>query len=90
MLHTVGTNRFEKNLALCKKRGYDMELFKEVARLLSEEKPLPQKYKAHKLNPYSSGRWDCHIKDDWVLIYRFDYVGRKVIFEDTGTHSDLF
>ena len=90
MLRTVGTNRFNKNLELCRKRGYDLDAFKEVVKLLSEEKPLPIKYKAHKLNPTSLNMWDCHIKGDWVLIYRFDYERGLVIFENTGTHSDLF
>lgn len=68
-----------------------MELFKEVAQLLIDEKPLPKKYKPHKPNPYSSGRWDCHIiKGNWVLLYRFDYANNKIIFEVTGTHFDLY
>ena len=90
MLKSTRTKKFDKSLVLCKKRGYDIELFKQVAKLIINETPLPAKYKAHKLNPHSANRWDCHIKGDWVLVYRFDYKIGEVIFEDTGTHSDLF
>ena len=90
MWKAIRTNRFEKNLALCMRRGCDMELFKEVARLLSEGKPLPKKYKAHKLEGNLSDFWDCHIKADWVLIFRLDYINGQIIFENIGTHSDLF
>lgn len=38
--------------------------------LLLEDEPLPQKYKDHNLE----GEWDsfreCHIKPDWLLIYK--------------------
>ena len=33
-------------------------------------------------------RRDCHIEPDWLLIYKKE--GSNIIFERTGTHSDLF
>ena len=90
MLKPVRTKKFDKSIALCKKRGYDMDLLKEVVKLLLEEKPLPERCCVHKLHGDLADCWDCHIKSDWVLIYRYDYPARKLIFEDTGTHSDLF
>ena len=90
MLIPVYTKRFEKNISRCIKRGYDIELFKEIAVLLVEEMPLPPKCKVHKLIGEFANHWECHIKPDWLLIYRYDDVNKKVIFEDTGSHSDLF
>jgi mRNA interferase YafQ len=90
MLYPVYTNRFEKNIALCRKRNYDMELFKEVAQLLLEEKQLPEKYRDHKLSVNFEKHRECHIKPDWLLIYCYDDAHTQVIFEQTGTHSDLF
>ena len=34
------------------------------------------------------GRRECHIESDWLLIYKQEEV--RIIFERTGTHSDLF
>ena len=33
-------------------------------------------------------RMECHIEPDWLLIYRVK--SPKIIFERTGSHSDLF
>ncbi|GAB2026987.1 hypothetical protein OfM2_08900 [Lactovum odontotermitis] len=57
-------------------------------------KILNQKYRKHALEPKNSipKRWEIHIggsQSDWLLIYY--YVDEDwVIFERTGTHSDLF
>jgi len=90
MLRIVRTKRFDKNFALCVTRGYDTAAFEEVAELLYTEQPLPPRCKLHKLSGKFDGCWDCHIKFDWVLIYRYDKKHKSIIFEDTGTHSDLF
>lgn len=55
---------------------------------LSLDKDLTNNYKNHKLSGNYSGRWECHIEPDWLLIYKVD--GQEVIFERTGTHSQLF
>ncbi|KIC75824.1 mRNA interferase YafQ, partial [Neochlamydia sp. TUME1] len=34
------------------------------------------------------GRWECHIEPDWLLVYL--KTDEDIIFERTGTHSDLF
>ncbi len=90
MLQPFYTKRFEKSLARCAKRGYDMELFKAVAVLLIEDLPLLEKHKPHKLIGEFTNHWECHIRPDWLLIYRYDQAHTQIIFEDTDTHSDLF
>ena len=90
MLKPVYTKRFEKSISLCVKRGYDIELFKEIAILLIENMSLPPKCKPHKLIGEFANHWECHIKPDWLLIYRYDNEHKQIIFEDIGTHSDLF
>jgi len=90
MLKPVFKNRFRKSLRLCERRGYDMSLFEVVLTLLITGQPLPKKYKPHKLGGDLSNHWDCHIKDDWVLLYRYDYTNGNIVLEDTGTHADLF
>ncbi|ABC76497.1 type II toxin-antitoxin system YafQ family toxin [Syntrophus aciditrophicus] len=84
----VYTNRFAKDLKLMLKRGRDPESLKAVMRDLIEERPLDQKYRDHLLIGNFKDRRECHINPDWLLIYRID--GNRIIFERTGTHSDLF
>lgn len=49
MLKVRYSNQFKKDYKLIKKRGYDINKLKYVVQLLSEEKPLPAKYKEHYL-----------------------------------------
>ena len=49
MLKLITQNRFEREAKKIKKRGKDMEKLKEVIKLLQEGKPLPPKYRNHKL-----------------------------------------
>lgn len=88
MLQPVYLNRFEKKFAKMKKRGKDPEKFYTTLKLLLEGKPLPAKYKNHKLKGEYSEHWECHIEPDWLLVYR--KTDTQIILVDTGTHSDLF
>ena len=37
------------------------------------------------------GLRDCHIENDWVLLYFYTANGELVLtLSDTGTHADLF
>jgi mRNA interferase YafQ len=80
--------QFRRDVNLARKRGKEMSKLLEVIQLLAEAKPLPQRYKDHRL----SGEWshyrDCHIEPDWLLIYKV--VGNDLYLVRTGTHADLF
>lgn len=80
--------QFEKDLKRQKKRGKDLSKFARVAKNLSTEVPLSEKYRNHKLVGNFSDRWECHIEADWILIYKKN--DQELVFERTGTHSDLF
>jgi mRNA interferase YafQ len=88
MLTPVYTNRFEKDLKRMIRRGQDPEQIKSAIRSLISENPLARKYKDHMLTGNFKDRRECHIGPDWLLIYRIDKP--RIIFERTGTHSDLF
>jgi mRNA interferase YafQ len=90
MYTIVTTNRFEKELKLCKKRGYDLTLLEEVISILAETGTLPSKYKPHKLSGKYDSCWECHIKPDWLLIWLQNDEELTLLFLNTGTHSDLF
>jgi len=88
LLKPIFTSRFNKDIKRFKKNKSDIELFKFVTGKLINEKKLDLKYKDHKLSGNFIGRRECHIKPDWLLIYKISE--DKVIFERTGTHSELF
>ena len=84
------TNRFEKDLRLCKKRNYDLNLLKEVIDLLQKDGKLPRRYKTHKLSGNYVNCWECHIKSDWLLVWKQNEEALTLLFTNTGTHADLF
>lgn len=88
MLTADYANRFKKDYKLAIKRNYDISLIDAIIRDLINEVPLSEKHQDHLLSGDYDGCRECHIKPDWLLIYQ---IGNGVIvFERTGTHSDLF
>ncbi len=55
---------------------------------LANDRPLASEHREHTL----SGHWqhyrECHIKADWLLIYKLE-PGRLILVR-TGLHSELF
>lgn len=88
MLNPVYTTAFKKDVKLIKKRHLDSALLKSVMTDIIEQKPLAAKLRNHKLTGNWKDHWECHVAPDWLLIYKL--AGDDVIFERTGSHSDLF
>ena len=82
------TRQFEKDLKRMGKRGKELSKIKEVMTLLIAEEQLAERYRDHALIGNYKGRRECHIEPNWLLIYKL--AGDEIIFERTGTHSDLF
>ena len=82
------TKQFEKDLKKMEKRGRTLEKIKGIIKKLVNEERLDASNKNHKLIGNYKGRRECHIEADWLLIYKL--TDSEIIFERTGTHSDLF
>ena len=82
------TKQFEKDLKKMKKRGKALSKIKKVLRKLVNEERLEANFKDHKLVGNYKGRRECHLESDWLLIYQL--IDAEIIFERTGSHSDLF
>ncbi len=84
------STKFKKEYKRAQKRNYDLRLIDEVIKLLAEGIELPEIYKDHELTGNWVGHRECHIQNDWLLIYR--KIDDLLILEltRTGTHSDLF
>ena len=84
------TTRFQKDLKLIQKRGYDISLLTMVIKKLANGESLPEKYKDQSLSGNFKGCRECHITPDWLLIYEVS-AGELILYlTRTGTHSDLF
>lgn len=67
-----------------------MSLLQTVMTFLAEKGTFPEKYKAHKLSENYKECWECHIKPDWLLVWKQNEHELILLFINTGTHSDLF
>ena len=90
MLEPVYHNSFKKDRKLMIKQNKDMNKLTEVMRLLINEQPLLPKHKNHPLRGNYINWWECHIEPDWLLIYRIEKSHQQVVFNRTGSHSDLY
>ena len=82
--------QFKKDLRLLNKRGYNFDLLDVVVETLANKQELPPKYKNHALSGNYKGYFECHIKSNWLLVYKIDNNELILILSRTGTHSDLF
>ncbi|GHS85363.1 hypothetical protein AGMMS49957_01320 [Synergistales bacterium] len=87
-LHT--TSQYRKDRKRAKKRGLDMGLLDDVIQRLIEGKTLDPKFDDHALTGNYDGFRECHIQNDWLLIYARDNGQLVLVVTRTGTHSDLF
>lgn len=77
-------------MQLCEKRGLNMNLIYVAIELLSQTGKLPKEYKPHKLSGKYLGKWECHIKGDWLLVWEQKEKELILLFTNTGTHADIF
>ena len=82
------TRQFEKDVKRMRKRGKDLQKLKSVLSNLIAEELLDTRYQDHALVGNYRSRRECHIEPDWLLVYKL--ANDEIIFERTGTHSDLF
>ncbi len=90
MYTPVTTNKFDGDLRRASRRNKNLSKIKEIMLKLAAGKPLLLRNKDHSLTGNYAERRECHIEPDWLLIYKIDEENKEIIFERTGSHSDLF
>lgn len=94
MLSPVRGRFFEKDVSRDKKSGKykddDFKKLKSIMALLVTEERLDATLKDHPLKGEWDGCRECHVKPDWLLVYRIDKERDEIIFTRLGTHSELF
>ena len=84
------TKRFIKSLKKMMRRGKNGAKIETVIARLANGETLPPQYRDHALTGDLTGLRDCHIENDWVLLYYYENDVLVLTLSDTGTHSDLF
>ncbi len=89
MRQIIQTSQFKRDFKKIATSGrYKKQDFLTVVELLAHDKPLPDKYRDHILiNDWKDYR-ECHIKPDWLLIYK--KYENALLLARTGSHSELF
>lgn len=84
----IYSTRFKKEYKQAQKRGLDLGIIDKIIVDLVNEVPLPPHNKDHPLVGNYIGCRECHVQNDWLLIYKIE--GNEITFLRTGSHSDLF
>ena len=84
------TPQFKRDANKCKREGKRMELLWEAVRILMREGSLPESYKPHMLHDEFAGCWECHIEDDWLLVWKQNDFKLTLLLTNTGSHKYLF
>ena len=90
MLTPLFTGPFKRDRKKLQKRGKDKNKLTEVMGMLINEQPLLPRHENHPLHGKYKGKWECHVEPDWLLIYRIYKEKNEVVFNRTGSHSDLY
>ncbi|MDR3366908.1 MAG: type II toxin-antitoxin system YafQ family toxin [Prevotellaceae bacterium] len=84
------STKFKRDYKLVAKRGWDISLLRVIITQLANSEPLDPKHKDHRLQGKFTDCRECHIKPDWLLIYKINVQANALELVATGTHSDLF
>ena len=81
------TARCRRDLRRVSRRGKDMDKLWAVVALILAEQPLAPVNRLHQLTGNWVGYWECHIENNWLLVWRWE--DDWLILSRTGTHSDI-
>ncbi len=85
----VSAKAFRKDFKRLARSGrYDLEQLRAVIETLVTDQPLALPHTDHALAGNWIGFRECHIRPDWLLIYRLE--PERLILVRTGTHAELF
>ncbi|MGN8540352.1 YafQ family addiction module toxin [Helicobacter pylori] len=70
MLTIETSKKFDKDLKILIKNGFDLKLLYKVVGNLATEQPLAPKYRDHPLKGALKDFRECHLKPDLLLVYQ--------------------
>lgn len=81
------TSQFKKDFKRIRRFPKKVAAFERIAGMLLNGVPIPQEFKPHMLKGEYKGCMECHIEDDFLLIW---IDGDIIDLVRIGTHSELF
>ncbi|WRC44833.1 type II toxin-antitoxin system YafQ family toxin [Helicobacter pylori] len=90
MLIIETSKKFDKDLKILVKNGFDLKLLYKVVENLAKEQPLAPKYKDHPLKGSLKDFRECHLKPDLLLVYQIKKQENTLFLVRLGSHSELF
>ncbi len=87
MLRFEPTNQFNKDIKAVARQGLDLNELQQVIDAISAGERLPDRMRDHALSGDYRGHRECHIRPDWLLVYRT--TATSLIAVRTGSHSEL-
>jgi mRNA interferase YafQ len=82
------TTRFRRDIKRLQKQGKNLTPLQTLINALVRKQTPESKFKDHKLVGSWAGHRECHIKPDWLMIYKVKENELQLI--RTGSHADLF
>jgi mRNA interferase YafQ len=73
---------------LSKSSQADLSLLEEVVARLANDFPLETRHRDHALTGNWAGYRECHVKPDWLLIYKLS--PGQLFLARSGSHAELF
>ncbi len=89
MKKLIPTTQYKKDLKRYRNIPKKLEALRVVLNYLRNEEKLPPIYKPHMLKGAYSGFLECHIENDFLLIW-LDEENDIIRLVRLGTHSELF
>lgn len=83
------TSQYKKDYKKFRNNPSKVEKLLHILEYLKNEQPIPQKYSPHFLKGNYSGHMECHIEDDFLLIW-LDPNTDLIKLVRLGSHSELF
>ena len=84
----ISSASFRRDVRRGTRRGLDTDRMWDLVDMLANGVPLPRNARRHRLTGNWTGRWECHIAVNWILVWTED--ADTIYLERTGTHDDVF
>lgn len=81
------TSQFKRDFKRIMRFPQKVAAFEDIANLLINDLPIPKEHKPHLLKGQYKGCMECHIEDDFLLIW---IDGEIIDLLRIGSHSELF
>lgn len=83
------STQFRKDFKRYRNQPRKIEKLLQIVKMLENEVPIPVEMKPHVLTGNYAGCWECHIENDYLLIW-IDKTEQVIKLLRLGTHSELF